>query len=351
MAGTSREISSVMTSAANNYSTRLDSSVRIKTRIRTEVTWNRIRANAHNSGNYETRDNARRTDRASASSRLCLSYVIYYCKLVSAISFPHIIPVKLAFSQFARDCKLLNIRLYNKHQRLHEHLPNLRIPCQYRKCNNIFTEYKNFARHIYLQHCHENKGLFKCNVANCNFKTNNRIHFNKHMRFHLSSPTDTIICPFSKCQHKCIVFHNANTYSVHVFRIHSTDESTVSKQNKESEIVNSEYAVMDVEVEHENEFQSFSCYQLFHQIQRKFLSSCKLMHLSFPKTTKTLAEMCLNLSTHHYASEPIVQEVVQKTSKTFNACKQDFLSTLDNINLPVTTRNLWNRFLLIAFAD
>ena len=38
MAGTSRDILSVMTSAANNYNTRLDSSVRIKNRIRTEVT-------------------------------------------------------------------------------------------------------------------------------------------------------------------------------------------------------------------------------------------------------------------------------------------------------------------------
>ena len=38
MAETSREILSVMTSAANNCNTRLDSSVRIKTRIRTEVT-------------------------------------------------------------------------------------------------------------------------------------------------------------------------------------------------------------------------------------------------------------------------------------------------------------------------
>ena len=37
MAGTSRDISSLMTSAAN-YNTRLDSSVRIKTRIRTDVT-------------------------------------------------------------------------------------------------------------------------------------------------------------------------------------------------------------------------------------------------------------------------------------------------------------------------
>ena len=64
MTGTSRKISSVMTSAANNYTTTLDSSVRIKTPIRTEVTQNRIRANAHYSGNYETRDNARRTDRA-----------------------------------------------------------------------------------------------------------------------------------------------------------------------------------------------------------------------------------------------------------------------------------------------
>ena len=35
MSVTSREISSVMTSAANNYNTRLDSSVRIKTRIHT----------------------------------------------------------------------------------------------------------------------------------------------------------------------------------------------------------------------------------------------------------------------------------------------------------------------------
>ena len=38
MAGTSREISSVMISAENNYNTRLDSSIRIKTRIRNEVT-------------------------------------------------------------------------------------------------------------------------------------------------------------------------------------------------------------------------------------------------------------------------------------------------------------------------
>ena len=38
MAGTSRETSSVMTSATNNYNTRLDSRARIKTRIRTEVT-------------------------------------------------------------------------------------------------------------------------------------------------------------------------------------------------------------------------------------------------------------------------------------------------------------------------
>ena len=38
MAGASRKISSVMTSAANNYNTRLDYSVRIKTRISAKVT-------------------------------------------------------------------------------------------------------------------------------------------------------------------------------------------------------------------------------------------------------------------------------------------------------------------------
>ena len=38
MAGTSRDISSVMNSAAEKCNTRLDSSARIKSRIRTEVT-------------------------------------------------------------------------------------------------------------------------------------------------------------------------------------------------------------------------------------------------------------------------------------------------------------------------
>ena len=38
MAETIRDISSVMTSAENNYNARLDSSVRIKTGIRTEGT-------------------------------------------------------------------------------------------------------------------------------------------------------------------------------------------------------------------------------------------------------------------------------------------------------------------------
>ena len=51
MAGASRELSSVMEENDN----RLGSSVRIKTRIRTKVTYNRTCANAHNSGNYETR--------------------------------------------------------------------------------------------------------------------------------------------------------------------------------------------------------------------------------------------------------------------------------------------------------
>ena len=41
MAGTSRDISSVITSATNNYNTRLDLSVRIKTRIGTEKSMSR----------------------------------------------------------------------------------------------------------------------------------------------------------------------------------------------------------------------------------------------------------------------------------------------------------------------
>ena len=56
MAGSIREMSSEMGDNHGNFDLfRLDSSVRIKTRIRAGVTKNRIYANAHNSGDHGTR--------------------------------------------------------------------------------------------------------------------------------------------------------------------------------------------------------------------------------------------------------------------------------------------------------
>ena len=56
MAGSIREMSSEMGDNHGNFDLfRLDSSVRIKTRISADVTKNRICANVHNSGDYETR--------------------------------------------------------------------------------------------------------------------------------------------------------------------------------------------------------------------------------------------------------------------------------------------------------
>ena len=56
MAGSIREMSSEMGDNHGNFDLfRLNSSVRIKTRMCAEVTLNRICANAHNSDNYETR--------------------------------------------------------------------------------------------------------------------------------------------------------------------------------------------------------------------------------------------------------------------------------------------------------
>ena len=99
--------------------------------------------------------------------------------------------------------------------------------------------------------------------------------------------------------------------------------------------MNSEYAVMDVDVEHENEFQGIQLdnkFQLLSDVSSNSEEVSVIMQAHASKFPE--AEMCLNLSTHHYASEPIVQEVVEKIWKAFTVCKQDFLSTLDNINLP-----------------
>ena len=56
MAGSIREMSSEMGDNHGHFDLfRLDSSVRRKTRKCAEITLSRIGANAHNSGNYETR--------------------------------------------------------------------------------------------------------------------------------------------------------------------------------------------------------------------------------------------------------------------------------------------------------
>ena len=171
-----------------------------------------------------------------------------------------------------------------------------------------------------------------------------RIHFNKHIVFHFNSSTDTITYPFSNCKHNNIIFNNANTYSVYMCRIHSTDEGTGSKQNKGSEIMNSENPLMNVDVEHENEFQGTQLdkkFQLLSDVSSDTEEVPVIMQVhgsKLPEVTKTLAELCLNLTTHHYGSEPIVQKVVQKTSQAFTTSKEDFFSTLDTINT-------------IAFAD
>ena len=80
MAGSIREMSSEMIDNHGNIDLfRLDSRVRRKTRICAEVTWNRICANAHNSGNYETRlkcsQDWSRLGFVSALSRLRLGFV------------------------------------------------------------------------------------------------------------------------------------------------------------------------------------------------------------------------------------------------------------------------------------
>ena len=94
--------------------TRLDSSVRIKTRIRTEVTLNRICANAYNSGNYGTRLKCSqdwfRLGFASATSRLRFGFDLLRLDYALALIFcehcrssrnnPHYAPRHIIYYSF-----------------------------------------------------------------------------------------------------------------------------------------------------------------------------------------------------------------------------------------------------------
>ena len=56
--------------------------------------------------------------------------------------------------------------------------------------------------------------------------------------------------------------------------------------------------------------------------------------------TRTLADICLTLSTRHYATKPLLQEVISKTSHAIQICKKDFFSSLNKCNFSYSEKKL-----------
>jgi hypothetical protein len=119
------------------------------------------------------------------------------------------------------------LRLYVSHYKLHSNVPNLTIPCGFRKCSRCFRTYGALKTHVTRYHdklknqtCSQNCSdhSFCCSVLFCKQICSSLDEFLRHIKDHIKSKT-TITCPFNKCG-KQFAGITVSTFNSHVSRSH-----------------------------------------------------------------------------------------------------------------------------------
>ena len=97
--------------------------------------------------------------------------------------------------------------------------------CVHAKCSAKLTSDESFRKHIY---CHHNyatgNGNCSCTILNWNYTFSSMQYFHKHMKIHIQTSKDGVSCPFESCSRNSTMYRNVNSYTVHVFRQHATND-------------------------------------------------------------------------------------------------------------------------------
>lgn len=119
---------------------------------------------------------------------------------------------------------------YNKHQKDHKNLNQLKIPCVFPNCNSVLTSYASFCKHVRRNHAHNSDGNFSCKFKNCNFTTKNSHNLKVHSKSHEKQEGDNFICGI--CSK---TFPSLNALKIHISREEQTrynpTEDSAQKKN------------------------------------------------------------------------------------------------------------------------
>lgn len=216
--------------------------------------------------------------------------------------------------------KFKSVLLYNKHQKQHSNLP---IKCQYSFCLRTFKNYSSFKQHNLRSH--KTNGHFSCKYKNCSFRCFQSKKLREHFLLHASTALKSISCSF--CDGR--VLKNEKAFNVHVSSYHKNDFYKKNFISKLSEIVKSQ----------ENDCVQ-RCDDKLYAIGSDNSRICgssnvcasenvepetyNVQNAEKKSTACIYSEMYLKIITKHSATEPLVQKVVNCTSKAYQHCSVDF---------------------------
>ena len=228
--------------------------------------------------------------------------------------------------------KFKSIIKYIQHQKFHSSTLGTNIPCAYQTCKIKSRNYESFKQHLFRYHS-KNK---LCKFESCDYKRINSKKWKRHHDEHNDKRDNYICFEYCKIQKR---FYNTYSYRVHVSRNHrDIDENTFClpenqqlNENYENQCldnVNTQDNMQQTEYSPDNLFESILTH---NNIQPSLQSSSNIDFHNV--ASKTFFQMYLKLSTKHFVTEPIIQEIVNGVHSAFKICSDQFKSSLLNLNL------------------
>lgn len=260
-----------------------------------------------------------------------------------------------------QNCSLTfpSIHTYNKHQILHRHIENLKIPCVYPTCRSNLTSYNSFKTHVYRCHGNNSEGCFKCIYRDCKYTCRDWKTMKLHLKNHVKKNEKSIECGF--CLEKKYTFNTYNAYKIHLSRyhqnlyeecsVHTHDDSqcdNITNPDEPMDIVQDTDEVSESNLNEVSTGMDFSKEQLCEQPSADTDGSSQMpdranvtMHQPCEKPTAEtiLSNLYVRLSAKNFVPESTIHEIVDSYNSVFKICKDNFSSSVMSSDLSEDSKN------------
>ncbi|KAJ8681795.1 hypothetical protein QAD02_017587 [Eretmocerus hayati] len=254
--------------------------------------------------------------------------------------------------------KFLSIDDYNAYHFNDHHENHPKIKCLYTRCNTYFINFSSFRQHIRRQHPESAERSYICKYRECGLEFTSLAHLKEHFSWHSKKLGEPLNCGF--CGKAC---NTKNAYNVHLNRYHQNRFDPVFIDN-----VSENVAISETPDLVRNDQELFQSELSFASIDPQvFNESAALLHDNlvvddspqdrvFEKDIRTdeavdiHSKLYVRLETQHFATEPLIQDIVRSTSSSLSKCQEKFESLVSDSSLTASDRKIVKDILNESFG-